>query len=734
MSHRPVNNLTELRERAKKALELTQATFAEDDLRTAENIDIRHLVEELRVYQTELEIQNQELANAQSEVSLALEKYRSLFDYLPLPGVVVDGNGFVVDANHQACEFLGLSRNAALQRRSALLLFDMDSRTRVHQVLRDRSKREPQTIELLELKVGSDQTIPCDVHVIHLHEEFDLDGRSLLVLIDQSVEVARKQAELAAQQSSRLLQEAVNGLPEGFTIFDADDRLVVCNEAYLSFYSTSRDLIVPGASFEEIVRKGAERGQYREAEGRIDEWVRERVKKHQEADGSQFEQMLDDGRWLLIIEYRTPSGFIVGNRIDITARKAAEEELERHRHHLEEIVAARTVDLIEARDAAEAANRAKSAFLANMSHEIRTPMNGILGMTHLLQRGNVNPQQAGRLDQIKTSADHLLSIINDILDISKIEAGKIVLEDVPVVIDSLLANVRSILTERVREKGIRLLIEPAALPPDLVGDPTRLQQALLNYAGNAVKFTETGTVTIRVTPHAETPDSVQLRFEVQDTGVGISAEALPRIYKVFEQADNSTTRKFGGTGLGLAITQRLAQLMGGEVGVESTRGTGSTFWFTANLRKGRQISPRLAATPVDAEKAIRQNHSGKLILVVDDEPVNREVVKMLLEDIGLTIEAAADGKEAIAMAATTPYAAILMDMQMFGVDGLDATRQIRQIPGCAATPIIAMTANAFREDKERCLESGMDDFLAKPFDPVALFETLLRCLDRDTQQ
>jgi CheY-like chemotaxis protein len=361
-------------------------------------------------------------------------------------------------------------------------------------------------------------------------------------------------------------------------------------------------------------------------------------------------------------------------------------------------------------------------------------MNGILGMTHLLQRGNVSPQQAGRLDQIKTSADHLLSIINDILDISKIEAGKIVLEDVPVVIDSLLANVRSILTERVREKGIRLLIEPAALPPDLVGDPTRLQQALLNYAGNAVKFTETGTVTIRVTPHAETPDSVQLRFEVQDTGVGISAEALPRIYKVFEQADNSTTRKFGGTGLGLAITQRLAQLMGGEVGVESTRGTGSTFWFTANLRKGRQISPRLAATPVDAEKAIRQNHSGKLILVVDDEPVNREVVKMLLEDIGLTIEAAADGKEAIAMAATTPYAAILMDMQMFGVDGLDATRQIRQIPGCAATPIIAMTANAFREDKERCLESGMDDFLAKPFDPVALFETLLRCLDRDTQQ
>jgi PAS domain S-box-containing protein len=728
MSHRPVNNLTELRERAKKALELTQATFAEDDLRTAENVDIRHLVEELRVYQTELEIQNQELANAQSEVSLALEKYRSLFDYLPLPGVVVDGNGFVVDANHQACEFLGLSRNAALQRRSALLLFDMDSRARVHKVLRDRNTREPQTIELLELKVGNDQTIPCDVHVIHLHEEFDLDGRTLLVLIDQSVEVARRQAELAAQQSSRLLQEAVNGLPEGFTIYDADDRLVVCNEAYLSFYSTSRDLIVPGASFEEIVRKGAERGQYREAEGRIDEWVSERVRRHQAADGSHVEQQLDDGRWLLIVEYRTPSGYIVGNRIDITARKAVEEELDRHRHHLEDIVATRTADLIEARDAAEAANRAKSAFLANMSHEIRTPMNGILGMAHLLRRSDISPQQAGRLDQIKTSADHLLSIINDILDISKIEADKIVLESVPLAIDSLLDNMRSILSERARHKGLRVLFDIPALPPDLYGDPTRLQQALLNYASNAVKFTESGTVTVRVAIQAETPDSTLLRFEVQDTGIGIPADTLPRLFKVFEQADNSTTRKFGGTGLGLAITQRLAQLMGGEVGVESTRGTGSTFWFTANLRKGRRSSPRLAILPVDAEQAIRQDHSGKRILVVDDEPVNREVVRMLLEDIGLTIEAAADGQEAIAMAATTSYAAILMDMQMFGVDGLDATRQIRLIPGCAATPIIAMTANAFREDRERCLESGMNDFLAKPFEPDALFATLLRAL------
>jgi len=728
MSHRQGNNLTELRERAKRAIELTQATLADEDLRNAENVDIRHLVEELRVYQTELEIQNQELANAQSEVSLALEKYRSLFDYLPLPGLVVDGNGFVVDANHQACEFLGLSRNAALQRRSALLLFDMDSRARVHKVLRDQHNRAPQTIELLDLKVGNDQTIPCDVHVIHLHEEFEVEGRSLLVLVDKSAEIARRQAELAAHRSGTLLQEAVNGLPEGFTIYDADDRLVVCNEAYLNFYATSRDLIVPGARFEDIVRAGALRGQYKHAEGRVEEWVQERMKKHLEADGSHLEQLLDDGRWLLIIEYRTPGGFIVGNRIDITARKAVEAELDRHRHHLEDLVTARTADLIEARDAAEAANRAKSAFLANMSHEIRTPMNGILGMTHLLRRGDVTPQQAGRLDQIQASADHLLSIINDILDISKIEADKIILENVPLAIDSLFDNVRSILAERVRIKGIRLSIEATPLPPDLYGDPTRLQQALLNYASNAVKFTESGTVTLRVAVHSEASDSIMLRFEVQDTGMGISAETLPRLFKIFEQADNSTTRKFGGTGLGLAITRRLAHLMGGDVGVESTQGVGSTFWFTAKLRKGRRRAPRLAAMPVDAEIVIRQEHAGKLVLVVDDEPVNREVARMLLEDVGLVIQAATDGKEAVAMAARESYAAILMDMQMYDVDGLEATRQIRSIPERANLPIIAMTANVFPEDKERCLEAGMTDFLAKPFDPDALFATLLRVL------
>ncbi|MCX7161638.1 MAG: ATP-binding protein, partial [Rhodocyclales bacterium] len=334
--------------------------------------------------------------------------------------------------------------------------------------------------------------------------------------------------------------------------------------------------------------------------------------------------------------------------------------------------------LADARQAAEAANIAKSAFLANMSHEIRTPMNGILGMANILRREGVSPRQAQRLDTIDTSARHLLSIINNILDLSKIEAGKFTLETAPVAIDSLLANVSLILSERARTKGIHLLIDTGALPQNLTGDPTRLQQALLNYAGNAIKFTEQGSVTLRAIKQEESDADVVVRFEVEDTGIGISAEAMPRLFSAFEQADNSMSRQYGGTGLGLAITKRLAELMGGAAGAESTPGAGSTFWFTARLKKGMQAAAGVAATEVDAESELRRRDAGRRVLVVDDEPVNREVAQIQLESADLVADMAADGAEAVAMAQQKVYAAILMDMQMPQVSGLEATRR-----GCA---------------------------------------------------
>ena len=457
----------------------------------------------------------------------------------------------------------------------------------------------------------------------------------------------------------------------------------------------------------------------------------------------------NDGHWIWLLTRgkvveRDESGRalrLTGTNLDITARKEAETEIGRLNLDLEARVLARTAELnvanrllTEAKIEADTANVAKSAFLANMSHEIRTPMNGIIGMASILRREGVTPGQAKRLDTIDASAHHLLSVINDILDLSKIEAGKLTLEEAPLVVGRLMTNVGSILTERARAKGIDLLIETGNLPPDLMGDPTRLQQAMLNYATNAVKFTEHGSVTLRVFTTEETAESVQVRFEVQDTGIGIPPEIMPRLFRAFEQADNSMNRKYGGTGLGLAINRHLAHLMGGEVGADSTPGVGSTFWFTVTLKKSGATPVASSATAVDAETEIRQHHAGRRILVVDDEPINREVALMQLEAADLVVDMAADGAEAIALAHENSYAAILMDMQMPNIDGLEATRRIREIPGFRETPIIAMTANVFAEDRARCFEAGMNDFLIKPFNPGEFFAILLRSLRRQEVQ
>lgn len=381
------------------------------------------------------------------------------------------------------------------------------------------------------------------------------------------------------------------------------------------------------------------------------------------------------------------------------------------------------------RDSAQAATHAKSVFLANMSHEIRTPLNAILGMTYLLRRETLTPVQATRLETIHASAQHLLGVINDILDLSKIEAGKLVLDITEVAIENLLDSVFSIISPRAYAKGLVLRAQTEKVPERLVGDSTRLTQALLNYANNAVKFTEKGSITLRIRVQERTGTSLLLRFEVEDTGMGITPEALERLFTPFEQADNSTTRAYGGTGLGLSITKNLAALMGGEAGATSTPEVGSVFWFTARLEVGEARPLGHSAVELaDAEKQLSMHCAGKSILLVEDELINQSVITELLSEEPLSIDTADNGVQAVEKVLSKDYDLILMDMQMPRMDGVTATREIRKMTGREKVPIIALTANAFSEDRARCLAAGMSDFLAKPVEPEKFYSMLLRWL------
>ncbi len=422
-------------------------------------------------------------------------------------------------------------------------------------------------------------------------------------------------------------------------------------------------------------------------------------------------------------------------------RKAAEEALRHLNLELETRVRERTrdletsnADLTRARDAAEIANRAKSTFLANMSHELRTPMNGIMGLTSMLQRRLQDPKHKDTLDKIGQSSKHLLHVINDILDISKIEAERLTLEKVNFRVGEILENLMSIVGHRAAEKDLRLLVDLSYEVAGLTfeGDRHRLSQILLNLVGNAIKFTERGTITLRARILEESPNEVLLHWEIQDTGIGVAMEDQKRLFMAFEQADGSMTRKYGGSGLGLVISKRLAQMMGGDMGMESHPGMGSTFWFTVRL--GRDAGTLVEVAPtVDndtAETRIRAGHLGARILLVEDEPINQEVSTELLEDVGLTVDLAEDGAQAVAMAEQNRYRLILMDMQMPKLNGVDATRAIRARTLNASTPILAMTANAFDGDRKICIEAGMNDHIAKPVDPEQLCETLLKWLDK----
>lgn len=547
----------------------------------------------------------------------------------------------------------------------------------------------------------------------------ELDGRPHLVGVGIDIAEQRR-AEAALRQAASVFENA----NEAIMITDRDGTIVDVNDAFVRITGFGREEAVgsnprilksgvhPGGFYDEMWRTLRERGTW---SGEV--WNRRK-------SGERYAELLT------ISAIRDAEGQphrYVALFSDITAMKDQQSALER-------LVASRTHALLAAKEEAEQANRAKSTFLASMSHELRTPMNGVLGMIGLARRRIDDAQAARFLDKAEGSARHLLALLNDLLDLAKIEAGRVTIEHRPLTVAAVVDDVVALLGHVAEDRGLTLTreVEAALANRALLGDPLRVTQVLINLVSNAIKFSHRGEIRV-VAQVVEDAADVLVRFEVHDQGVGVAHDAQERLFDAFEQVDPAVSGVRGGTGLGLAISKRLALLMGGDIGLESTPAVGSLFWFTTRLGHLRN---EVGAPPSDAdrgpsdEERLRRDHAGARILIAEDEPINREILGHQLSHAGLDFDEASDGVEASMLARRRRYDAILMDMQMPNADGLEATRTIRADSLNRDTPIVAMTANVFEEDRQRCFEAGMDDHLAKPVPPPMLYAALRTWLDR----
>jgi PAS domain S-box-containing protein len=532
-----------------------------------------------------------------------------------------------------------------------------------------------------------------------------------------------QQAAAQLEQSESFLRLLAANIPGMFGYWDRDLRCRFANIAYAHWFGLSPEQMV-GRHARQVF--GAER--YEQLLGLATEVL------NGVAHRVELQARSPTGKVMPALAQYMPDrrdGAVHGFFVlvtDIGQLKQAEERLKQL-----------NAELIEARDRAEAATRAKSAFLANMSHEIRTPMNAVIGLAHLLRRDDPRPSQAERLDKIHDAAQHLSQVIDDILDLSKIESGKLTLEHTNFSLRAMLRRAEAMVAERARAKGLALTVDAGNVPDRLRGDPTRLSQALLNLLSNAVKFTDTGGIELQVRAAPDGDRALRARFTVADTGIGIAPDQIDKLFTAFEQADSTTTRRFGGTGLGLAITRHLAQLMGGDAGVASEHGRGSCFWIEARLELAQEersgdtvFGDDLDAPPRrslrELEARLREQHAGARILLTEDNAANLEVALEWLRAADLQVDVALTGEEAVQAARRSAYDLVLMDVQLPGIDGLQATRDIRALPAHRDTPVLSMTANAFGDDRLACEQAGMQDHIVKPVDPTLLYETLLRWL------
>jgi len=549
-------------------------------------------------------------------------------------------------------------------------------------------------------------------------------GGVVTTIVDIS-EVRRREKE--ATEARSVLQSVFDNLSDGVLLYEADGRWVYQNPAMARLHDMPDSLLATLPTFADIVRHRARRGDYGPVErlpGGLEAWIASRVARFDLADQPAERRRTVTGRTVEVTYRRLVDGRVLTIHRDLTEIVEHEERLKAREAELE---AAR--DAAEtARDEAEAANQAKSTFLATMSHEIRTPMNGVIGTAELLEREPLNERQKRLVGTVRTSAAALLRIIDDVLDFSKIEAGHMALEETPFSLRALVNGTVETLSVQVEKKGLAITaaIEPGT-PDALLADPTRLRQILFNLIGNATKFTDAGAITVRARALEVGDDAVTLALSVADTGIGMSAAEQARLFQPFSQADSSTTRRYGGTGLGLSIVRRLAQLMGGDVTVDSAPSRGSTFTVTLRVRRG--IERRETPSP-QAPEPMAIPASGARALAVDDYEVNLDVLRGQFGILGVELDTAANGIEALTLWRARPYALILSDIHMPDMDGFELTRQIRAEEGARTdgmrTPIVALTANALKGEAEKCLAAGMDGYLTKPLTLDRLREAIER--------
>jgi len=508
----------------------------------------------------------------------------------------------------------------------------------------------------------------------------------------------------AAARSAQALDQALVVLPDGFLLCDQDDRVVRWNERFLEMFPWLRGVIRAGITHAQLTQATRSAREFDATEEAGHEWLDERLRARRRGE-SERSRELANGMMVRITDRRTPDGGMVSIYHDVTAAERR---------------------LAQAKENAEAANQAKSQFLATMSHEIRTPLNAVLGLNELMLHSPLDSQQRRHAELIGSSGRLLLALINDILDVSRIEAGQMQLTSAPFSVRPAAEGVVALMRERAVSKGLALRLEVTPHDDALIeGDVIRIQQILFNLVGNAVKFTDQGGVQVTVAVVPGVGREVTLRMDVSDTGIGIPDSAMPTLFDRFTQADSTTMRRYGGSGLGLAITREIVQMMGGSIATTSTPGLGSRFTVTIPTRRVERVEAAPEAPPSGQAEPARP---ALRLLVAEDNDVNQILINALLARMGHRVHLVANGRLAVEAVRRGDYDLVLMDLQMPEMDGMEATQAIRALGGAfASLPIIAMTANAFDEDRQACLAAGMDDYVAKPIDVAQLAEAIARC-------